>query len=157
MADETAAAPEPVATPPAMSPLDMLTRPSLRLSQRQKAILGLCATPAPPTEKQQIRNKAAGERLKKFHQDRKTRREADEKTATRQLEEAAKVVVVQPPKKPKVSVKRKLVVEPSVESEPSSDSESDEPVHIKSKIHKKEHSDPPAPINPYYLLLSKRS
>lgn len=159
MADKEATE-TPTVAPTPDNPLEMLTRPALRLSKRQKAILGLCATPAPPTDKQKLRNIAAGERLKKFHEDRRQKRALSEKAATKQLEEKTNVKVIETPKKARVSVKRRLVVESSVESESASESESDEPVVRKKKVHRHEPQAPPAipaHTNPYFLLLSKRS
>lgn len=137
--------------------LELFTRPALRLSRRQKEILGICGKGAPPTEKQKLRNLAAGNRLKKYHEDRRAQRKAQECDVTRDIEEKANVKIVEQQKRPRVSVKKRPVVEPSSDSVSQSDSGEEEEVHTPpTKQHKRskhiERETPSVYVNPYMEL-----
>lgn len=153
---------EPVTTPPEtvvapVNALELFTRPALRLSRRQKEILGICGKGGPPTEKQKLRNLAAGNRLKKYHEERRAQRKAQECDVTRDIEEKANVKIVEQQKRARVSVKKRPVVEPSSISSAESDSgEADESSVPLPKIPKRSKQSVPdvqaAYVNPYLGL-----
>ena len=139
MSDEKIEARSDVAEDPQESehPLAIFMRPSLRLSKRQKVILGLHPKPGPPSEKQKLRNEAAGARLKKYHETRRQARAAATNDITTAIETIANVSIVkkdkaprvqikkQPPSKLKRSAKRKAESDDDASRESESESESE--------------------------------
>lgn len=130
------AVPVPVATVEPVQPKPdetihrSLLHPELRLSRRQKQVLGLVGIKEPVTEKQAQRNKVAGERLKSFHAARKKLKAEGEAEKQRQFESGARVrVAAQKQRDPagRVRIKRPA---PPIEYESSS---SDEEIRRKAK------------------------
>ena len=128
--------PPPVDTPTPVSTISSaFLAPSLRLSKRQRSILGIGGTPLPPTEKQKLRNIEAGKRLRAYHEHRKTQRGLEAKSTTASLEKQSRVVIESPKKR--VSLKKQRVPEPSQSSdESSSDRETRRRVKKASKTAK---------------------
>ena len=121
---------EPVQSKPDETVHRSLLHPELRLSRRQKQVLGLVGVKEPVTEKQAQRNKVAGERLKAFHATRKKLKAESEAEKQRQFETDAKVRVGSQKKRDppgRVRIKRPA---PPIEYESSS---SDEEIRRKAK------------------------
>jgi len=157
MGDEqpVSAAPATTGPPESEHPMAMFMRPSLRLSKRQKVVLGLCPAPGPPTEKQRLRNEAAGQRLKRYHEDRRKARSLAAADATAQLETIANVTISKKSAAPRVQIKKPPVKKSKAysasESEQASESELEEPVRrVKSK--RSEPETPPVYVNPFLHL-----
>ena len=125
------ATPEPVQSKPDETVHRSLLHPELRLSRRQKQVLGLVGIKEPVTEKQAQRNKVAGERLKAFHATRKKLKAESEAEKQRQFESDAKVRVGSQKKRDphgRIRIKRPA---PPIEYESSSSS--DEEIRRKAK------------------------
>lgn len=122
----------PVPAAPASSPVETavvpdntihksLLNPELRLSRRQREVLGMVGVKVPATEKQAARNKVAGDRLKAFHVAKRKTKQDEEDAKRKAFEAEANVKVVGQAKRERVRLKQKTV--PVYSDDESSDPE----------------------------------
>jgi hypothetical protein len=135
---ETPVVEPPVQAPPAPDNTvhKSLLHPELRLSRRQKEILGLVGVKLAVTAKQAERNKVAGDRLRAFHATKRKNKEAEEEAKRKSFEAAAKVSVVSQKKRDRVCLKKRDVVPAAPQSESESESSDGEVRRRAKKVSK---------------------